>query len=100
MKISSTQMFYFKVPPRKPENIKKRIAMSKIMQNLVVLMEPSEIAMDIEFKAGNMFFNRFCIEEDDAFELSGVHNLKKYQNTNDESKGKGYKRLTGDDIAV
>ena len=51
--------------------------MSKIMQNLVVLMEPSEDAYDVPLKAGNMILNRFCIDEDAAFELSGVDYLKK-----------------------
>ena len=51
--------------------------MSKIMQNLVVLMEPSEDANDNSFKAGNMILNRFCIDEDAAFELSGVNYLEK-----------------------
>ena len=51
--------------------------MSKIMQNLVVLMEPSEDAYRTPFKAGNMILNRFCIDEDAAFELSGVNYLKK-----------------------
>ena len=51
--------------------------MSKIIQNLVVFMEPSEEAHDNSFKAGNMILNRFCIDEDAAFELSGVNFLKK-----------------------
>ena len=51
--------------------------MSKIMQNLVVLMEPSEDAYDYSLKAGNMILNRFCIDEDAAFELSGVSDIKK-----------------------
>ena len=51
--------------------------MSKIMQNLVVLMEPSEDAEDVSLKTGNMILNRFCIDEDAAFELSGVNYLKK-----------------------
>ena len=51
--------------------------MSKIMQNLVVLMEPSEEAWDTSLKGGNMILNRFCIDEDAAFELSGVYSLKK-----------------------
>ena len=49
---------------------------SKSMQNLVVLMEPSEHASNISSKAGMMILNRFCIDEDAAFELSGVHHLK------------------------
>ena len=50
--------------------------MSKIMQNLVVLMEPSKDACDVSLKTGRMIFNRFCIDEDAAFELSGVYYLE------------------------
>ena len=51
--------------------------MSKIMQNLVVLMEPSENAWETSLRGGIMILNRFCIDEDAAFELSGVSYLKK-----------------------
>ena len=44
---------------------------------LVVLMEPSEEACRTPLKGGNMILNRFCIDEDAAFELSGVNYLKK-----------------------
>ena len=47
------------------------------MQNLVVFMEPSETAWRTPLKAGNMILNRFCIDEDAAFEFSGVNYLKK-----------------------
>ena len=40
-------------------------------------MEPSEDAKDTPLKAGNMILNRFCIDEDAAFELSGVNYLEK-----------------------
>ena len=43
------------------------------MQNLIVLMEPSEEAFDISLKGVNMIFNRFCIDEDAAFEFSGIN---------------------------
>ena len=52
--------------------------MSKVMQNLVVLMDPSEDDWITPLKGGNMILNRFCIDEEAAFELSGVHSLKKY----------------------
>ena len=52
--------------------------MSKVMQNLVVLMDPSVKAYRIDMKAGNMILNRFCIDEDAAFELSGVNYLKSH----------------------
>ena len=44
--------------------------MLKIRQNFVVLMEPSERAWKNSLKGGNMILNRFCIDEDAAFELS------------------------------
>ena len=47
------------------------------MQNLVVFMEPSEEKFDTSLKAGNLIFNRFLIDEDAAFELSGINYLKK-----------------------
>jgi len=50
---------------------------SKTMQNLVVLMEPSENTWNTSLKGGKMILNRFCIDEDAAFELSGVNYLKK-----------------------
>ena len=40
-------------------------------------MEPSSDAWNISLKGGNMFLNRFCIDEDAAFELSGVYFLTK-----------------------
>ena len=62
--------------------------MSKIMQNLVVLMEPSERAAETPLKAGKMVLNRFCIDEDAAFELSGVNYLKKGPRFHSREKGK------------
>ena len=50
--------------------------MSKIRQNIVVLMEPSKEAWETPIKAGNMILNRFCIDEDNAFESAGINYLK------------------------
>ena len=44
----------------------------EVKQNLVVLMESTKNTHDNSSKAGYMCFNRFCIDEDAAFELSGV----------------------------
>ena len=46
------------------------------MQNLVVFVEPSEDAWKTPLKGGNLILNRLCIDEDAAFELSGVNYLK------------------------
>ena len=51
--------------------------MTKIKQNLVVFMWQNEKPPITSVKAGNMCLNRFCIEEDAAFELSEVNYLKK-----------------------
>ena len=59
------------------------------MQNLVVLMDPPEDTWNISSKAGNMILNRFCIEEDAAFELSGVHYLKKSSESELKQEEKG-----------
>ena len=60
------------------------------MQNLIVLIELSKEAENISLKAGNMFLNRFSIDEDAAFELFGVYYLKSsvYNNVENEIKGK------------
>ena len=49
--------------------------MTKIMQNLVIFMEPSKDTWQISLKGANMYMNRFLIDEDVAFEFSGVHYL-------------------------
>ena len=55
--------------------------MPKIMQNLVVFLEPPEkkLLWDTSSNAGNMLLNRFCIDENAAFELSGIIYLDKKQ---------------------
>ena len=50
----------------------------KKMQNIVVLMEPSDELYYIGYKGGNMCLNRFCIDEDAAFELSGVNEFASF----------------------
>ena len=78
--------------------------MSKNMQNLVFLMDPSVYDYDIHLKGGNMYLNRFSIDEEAAFELSGVHYLEKSFETiwRDEfeverkPKGKGFLIINND----
>ena len=64
--------------------------MSKKMQNLVVLMEPSEDDFNVSLKGGNMIMNRFCIDEEAGFELSGVHYLEKSSNDIIQKKTRGF----------
>ena len=81
-----------------------RIFKANQKQDLVVLMEPSELAYEVSLKSGNMFLNRFCIDEDAAFELSGVNYFKKpYQKIdydfelNRKEKRTEYKEFHSDD---
>ena len=69
------------------------ICMSKrnLMQNLVLLMEPSNEAFKISLKGLNMCLNRLCIDEDAQFELAGVSYL---MSSDVEFKGKVYTTLT------
>ena len=74
----------------------------KIMQNLVIFIEPGQLRCDISLKGGKMCFNKFCIDEDDGFELSAVRYLKQFSMhfilddetnlANREMKGKGKSR--------
>ena len=64
------------------------------MQNVVLFMEPSEKPYNISLKAGNMLLNRFCIDEDDAVESSGVYFLNySLDLRNFEAKGIEYSFL-------
>ena len=51
------------------------------MQNLVLLMIPPQDEYQISLKTGNLCLNRFCIDEDASFELSGVYDLQKSSNS-------------------
>ena len=59
----------------------------KNMQNLVLLVEPSEDASEISLKGGNMCLNRFSIDEDAAFELSGVFYFENFENWYEKARG-------------
>ena len=50
--------------------------MSRVKQNIIILQEKSFEPYDISLYAGNMYMNRFCINEEAGFELSGVYRLK------------------------
>ena len=45
------------------------------MQNIVVLLGNLAGKWDISLKGANMMLNRFCIDEDAAFESAGVYHL-------------------------
>ena len=45
------------------------------------MIDATDVAWNISWKAGNMLLNRFCIDEDAAFESAGVYFLKDYINS-------------------
>ena len=49
------------------------------MQNVVVLINSIEEAYDISIKAVNMYLNRICIDEEAAFESTGIYFLKEFE---------------------
>ena len=53
-------------------------------------MEPQFRPWDISLKGGNIFLNRFCVDEDAGFELSGVYFFKKWLAIMKKGKGNHY----------
>ena len=49
------------------------------MQNVVALINSIEEAYDISIKAVNMYLNRLCIDEEAAFESTGIYFLKEFE---------------------
>ena len=43
------------------------------MKRIIILEEPAITEYDISLKAGKRLMNRFCIDENAGFELSGVY---------------------------
>ena len=52
--------------------------MPNLKQNIVFFIEPSEDVYNISSKFRKLFLNQFCIDEDEATELSEVNRLKKW----------------------
>ena len=51
--------------------------MTKNMQKIVLFIEPNEDAFMTPLKIGNLFLNRFAVEEDAAFEVLKIFEFKK-----------------------
>ena len=59
------------------EKAKNNKTKMKQTQNIVLMVEPSEDSFTCPFKIGNLFINRFCIEEQAAFEVIEIFELRK-----------------------
>ena len=47
------------------------------MQKIVLFIEATEVAFDTPLKIGNLFMNRFAIEENDSSEILKIFELDK-----------------------
>ena len=65
--------------------------MPKIMQGIVLFIEPHDDAFHTPFKIGNLFMNRFAIDEDAGFEILNVLELEKTSYKISRSKDPKYK---------
>ena len=61
--------------------------MSKVMHNIILSTEFSEDTYNNSKKGGYMLLNRFCIDEDAAFESTKVHNLNDKSHVHWDQKG-------------
>ena len=59
------------------------------IQDVVLLVNPPRHRWNISLKGGNMILNRFCIDEEMAFESSGVFYLRYKYHDDYEATGKG-----------
>ena len=58
------------------------------MQKFALFIEPFDEAWFTPLKIGNLFMNRFAVDEDAAFEILKIFELEKYSNNMyDEQKG-------------
>ena len=48
------------------------------MQKIVLFIDPSEHAFSTPLKIGNLFMNRFAVDEDAASEILKIFKLEKY----------------------
>ena len=53
------------------------------MQKIVLFIEPIEDAYLTPFKIGNLFMNRFAVDEEAAFEILKIFELEKSSNERD-----------------
>ena len=55
------------------------------MQNIVIIVRESNFAYENPLKIGKLYMNRFVIDEDSNFEVSGFYHIKQSENLNRET---------------
>ena len=80
--------------------------MSKNMQKVVLFIEPSDDAYLTPLKIGNLFMNRFAVEEDAASEVLKIFELEKtswkmsYPNHSEYDKFEKERKQKGMDLVT
>ena len=62
------------------------------MQKIVLFIEPTDKAFQTPSKIGNLFMNRFVIDEDASFEISQIVELAKFVDPLDFWYGRKFKQ--------
>ena len=65
--------------------------MPKIMQRIILFIEPNDDTFYTSSKIGHLFMNRFAIDEDAGFEILNVLELEKTSYKMSRSKDPKYK---------
>ena len=50
------------------------------MRNIIIFIEPSDKEYETPLKIGRLYWNRFAIDENAAFEILGVYEIKQSLN--------------------
>lgn len=69
--------------------------MTKIKQNVILFIEPNDVASNSLLNIGNLYTNRFAIDEDSASEIVKIYYLQKdiTGTTIDQEEQKGTDRV-------
>ena len=67
--------------------------MSKTMHNVILFPEAFQEKFATPLKIGDLFFNRFGVDEDAAFEMLGVYQLEKTSRKMARPKDEEYKNF-------
>ena len=73
-----------------PVNLRE---MPKTMQNVILFAEQFKEKWCTPLKIGDLFFNRFGVDEDAAFEMLGVYQLEKTSNKMIDPEEEEYKNF-------
>ena len=76
--------------------------MTKIKQNIILFIEPNESPSESTLNIGNLYMNRFAIDEDKASEILKIYQLQERLSNpkRDQEEQKGMDRIIIKLIAI